>query len=245
MAIFAKRQDNKRFETKDRVDAGAPSTQPGMVQPAVEMAAPETTANETATSQPAGTLPGMAAVAGSQTPVPQPVAAVAAGAAVAGQAVLEPVDIEPEVVDPETIGTTAEASPAPVFGISDAINLMRSLPSDQNMDLVVRVVRVTLGAVKVSIEEIMEDARRKERGIQGSIAALEGQVSELEKQLYARRCEIAAHQADLKETANVRERLYQADKYTGHRPPPTPPDAARIPLSKLAEWGKSDQVKSD
>jgi hypothetical protein len=151
------------------------------------------------------------------------------------------VDIAPVEIEPEAAGTSPDAN---VFGIADAIRLMRSLPSDP-MDLVVRVVRLTLGAVNVSVEDIMEDARRKETSIQENVAALEAQVADLEKQLYARRCEIAAHEADLAETAHVRERLYQADKYTGQRPPPTPPDAARIPLSKLAEWGKSDHIKGE
>jgi hypothetical protein len=132
----------------------------------------------------------------------------------------------------------------PAFSIADAIQLMRSLPADPNIDLVVRVVRVTLGAVNVSIEEIMEDARRKEKRIQNAIAVLESEVADLEKQVYTRRCDIAAHQADLQETANVRERLYQADKYNGHRPPPTPPDAARVAHPKPVDWMGSDHHKS-
>jgi hypothetical protein len=161
----------------------------------------------------------------------------------AGTPATESVDID-EDIEPIDIGPAVGGPPA--FGIGDAIQLMRSLPADPNIDLVVRVVRVTLGAVNVSIEEIMEDARRKEARVQGAIDVLESQVAELEKQVYARRCEIAAHQADLQETANVRERLYQADKYSGHRPPPAPPDAARVPHppGRSADWSGPDNPKA-
>ena len=240
MAIFAKKQDAKRLDTQDKIETGGLNIRPAVNDSAVASAVGSTIAS--AASDPAtGPTGAELATAG--------LAGAGDSSGPSGKvesAVSESVDIEAEVIDPEAvaIAAAADSAPALAFGIGDAIKLMRSLPNDGNVDLVVRVVRVTLGAVNVSVEEIMEDARRKERGIQASIAALDGQVAELEKELYARRCEIAAHQADLKETAGVRERLYQADKYTGHRPPPTPPDAARIPLSKLAEWGKSDQIKS-
>lgn len=141
---------------------------------------------------------------------------------------IEPVDIEPEVV----------VAPTPSFGIEDAISLMRSLPVDPNIDLVVRVVRVTLGAVNVSVEDIMQDAERKEKRVRESIATLENDVADLEKQLHDKRAAISAHQADLRETATVRERLHMADKYTPH-PPPLPPDA-RMPLPKPREWERFD-----
>jgi hypothetical protein len=145
---------------------------------------------------------------------------------------IEPVDIEPEVIE-------APVETPPAFGIEDAIRLMRSLPADPNIDLVVRVVRVTLGAVKVSVEEIMRDAEKKELKVRESIAALENEVADLEKSLHEKRAAIATHQADLRETATVRERLHMADKYTPH-PPPLPPGVARVPLPKPREWDSFD-----
>ena len=120
-------------------------------------------------------------------------------------------------------------------GIDDAIQLMRSLPADPNMSLVVRVVRVTLGAVHVSVEEIVEDALRKEGQIKDKIASLEAQISDLEKQLANLRREISTHQADLKETINVRERLHLADQYPGGRsiPPPISHVMRPIPSKPL------------
>ncbi|MBC8132545.1 MAG: hypothetical protein H7X95_06155 [Deltaproteobacteria bacterium] len=166
--------------------------------------------------------------------------------------VVEAVEIEPEVIEPDGMEPVTNNGPL-AFGIDDAIRLMRSLPSDPNMpnmDLVVRVVRVTLGALSVSVDDIMQDAAKKEKEIEGSIAALQAQVDGLEKQLYARRCEIAAHETDLKETVTVRERLHMADKYNGHRPPPTPLDAAKPaahprPSEWTAEWERTEHLKTD
>ena len=158
------------------------------------------------------------------------------GSGVAEPAAVEQMDIDLEVIEPEAIELVSESAGTPAFGIADAIRLMRSLPSDSNIDLVVRVVRVTLGAVNVSVEDIMQDAARKETVIQDDIAALQTQADDLEKQLYAKRCEIAAHETDLKETVTVRERLHMADQYSGHRPPPTPSDAAKHNHVKPSAW---------
>lgn len=144
----------------------------------------------------------------------------------------KPTDADPEVVEPETIDTPPVVPIEHRFGIDDAIQLMRSLPADPNSALVVRVVRVTLSAVNVSVEEIVEDATRKEAHIKESIAGIEARIVELEGQLGALRREIAAHQADLKETTNVRERLHLADQYPGPKPPPTPIQATLARLSQ-------------
>ena len=161
---------------------------------------------------------------------------MSAASGVVEPALVEPLDIEPEIIEPEAIELVSESDGTPAFGITEAIRLMRSLPSDSNIDLVVRVVRVTLGAVNVSVEDIMRDAARKETVIQDDIAALQTQADDLEKQLYAKRCEIAAHETDLKETVTVRERLHTADQYSGHRPPPTPSDAAKHNHVKPSAW---------
>ena len=112
------------------------------------------------------------------------------------------------------------------YGIAEAIQLMRSLPIDQNVDLVVRVIRATLASLNVRVQDIIDDATRKEKTTQEGIAALHGKVAELEKDLEARRREITALEADLKETTSVKERLQLADKVAGYSPPmgsATPP----------------------
>src|SRR6185503_3942126 len=98
------------------------------------------------------------------------------------------------------------------YGIAEAIQLMRSLPVDQHPDLVVRVVRATLASLNVLLPDIIDDASRKQKATQDKIAAEHAQVAELEKQLDARRKEIAALEADLKETTSVKDRLQQAEK---------------------------------
>jgi hypothetical protein len=111
------------------------------------------------------------------------------------------------------------------YGIADAIQLMRSLPVDQNVDLVVRVVRATLASLNVRVQDIIEDASRKEKTTQEGIAALHGKVAELEKDLDARRREITALEVELKETTGVKERLQLAEKFAVHAPP-LPADVA-------------------
>jgi hypothetical protein len=98
------------------------------------------------------------------------------------------------------------------YGIAEAMQLMRSLPVDQHPDLVVRVVRATLASLNVLLPDIIDDASRKQKATQDKIAAEHAQVAELEKQLDARRKEIAALEADLKETTSVKDRLLQAEK---------------------------------
>ena len=75
-----------------------------------------------------------------------------------------------------------------------------------------RVVRATLASLNVRLPDIIEDATRKQKATQDRITAEHGQVAELEKQLEARRKEIAALEADLKETTAVKERLQEAEK---------------------------------
>jgi len=131
--------------------------------------------------------------------------------------------------------TGASSGPAPAYGIADAMQLMRSLPSEGNADLVTRVVRVTLGSVNVKLEDIIEDATRRQKAIQDRIGGLHAQIAELEEQLEARRREITTYEADLKETTVVKERLALAEKSAPHSPaastqppPPPPPPSSRM-----------------
>jgi hypothetical protein len=97
------------------------------------------------------------------------------------------------------------------YGIADAILLMRSLPVDQNVDLIVQVIRATLASMNVRVHDIIEDARRKEQATEAGIQSLHGKVAELERELEARRQEIIGLEEDLKETNGVKERLQLAE----------------------------------
>ena len=105
----------------------------------------------------------------------------------------------------------AAAPPRRAYGIGDAIMLMRSLPVDQNVDLVVQVIRATLASMNVKVQDIIEDARRKEQAIESGIQELHGKVAQLERELEARRQEIVGLEVDLKETNAVKERLQLAE----------------------------------
>lgn len=111
------------------------------------------------------------------------------------------------------------------YGIAEAIQLLRGLPVDQNPDLVVRVVRATLASLSVHLSDIIDDANKKQKATQERIATQHAKVGELEKQLGEHRKEIAALEADLKETTTVKDRLLLAEKSAGTPPPlrPTPP----------------------
>jgi hypothetical protein len=98
-----------------------------------------------------------------------------------------------------------------VYGIGDAIMLMRSLPVDQNVDLIVQVIRATLASMNVRVQDIIEDARRKEQATEAGIQSLHVKVAELERELDARRKEIIGLEADLSETTAVKERLQLAE----------------------------------
>jgi len=218
MAIFSKKNSGKRLEDKAKVilDESLEG------KPAVDSQTQETTPAEDTTQNSAP-----------QEPATNPaVAAEPANPTSPADSAKSPGESEHENAEPESLDTPPVVPVEHRFGIDDAIQLMRSLPSDPNTSLVVRVVRVTLGAVNVSVEEIVADAMRKESHIKEGIAALESKIVDLEGQLGALRREIAAHQVDLKETINVRERLHLADQYPGPRPPPTPIAATLARLSQ-------------
>ena len=74
-----------------------------------------------------------------------------------------------------------------------------------------RVVRATLASLSVHLSDIIEDANKKQKATQERIASQHAKVAELEKQLGEHRKEIAALEADLKETTTVKERLQMAE----------------------------------
>jgi hypothetical protein len=131
-------------------------------------------------------------------------------------------------VTSEVAGPTTPAS-APArggYGIAEAIQLLRGLPVEQNTELVVRVVRATLASLNVHLADIIEDATKKQKTTQERIASQHAKVAELEKQLADHRKEIAALEADLKETTTVKDRLQMAEKAANA---PTPLRGAPIP----------------
>jgi len=134
---------------------------------------------------------------------------------------------------PAQASAPAKAGPPLKYGIAETIQLMRSLPAEQNGELVVRVVRATLASLNVRLPEIIEDATRKEKVTRDRIADFHAKNAELEKQLQAHRQEIAALEADLKETTEVKERLQLAEGSTPVPAQPVSVAADKIPMTTM------------
>ena len=112
------------------------------------------------------------------------------------------------------------------YGIAQAILLMRSLPVDQNVDLVVRVIRQTLESMNVQLPDIIDDASAKETALQGRMERLDLEIEAYAEQIEVRKQEISQLQAELRETSTVKDRLLLAQKQTAV-PPPLPHPAPR------------------
>jgi hypothetical protein len=123
----------------------------------------------------------------------------------------------------ETIPLTAQAPPkkeAPPpeepprarYGIEDAIQLMRALPVDQNVELVVQVIKTTLESMRVKVSDIISDASRKQKELEERVSELKRAIVDFEKEIQTRKDEIARLEADHTETSSVRQRLELAER---------------------------------
>jgi len=106
---------------------------------------------------------------------------------------------------------------APDYGIDKAIELMRQLPQD-NVELVVRVVKTTLHSLRIDVSSIIKDATRKQNEVQARISVLRKEIADLESEIGTRRGEIATLDADYKETTMVKDRLSLAERSTVSEP---------------------------
>lgn len=111
----------------------------------------------------------------------------------------------------------------PAYGIENAIDLMRSLPFDENPELVLRVLRKTLRSTGVSVEQIVQAARSREQALSAEGNAQLQAIEQLEQQIVARRAEIDRLAATLNETKSARERLERAME-SETKVAPLPPD---------------------
>ncbi|MEQ1507104.1 MAG: hypothetical protein ABMB14_33055 [Myxococcota bacterium] len=102
--------------------------------------------------------------------------------------------------------------PRPAYGIQNAILLMRTVPIDQNVELVVAVIKTTLESLKVRVTDIIEDATRRQHEIETRVSDLKSEIVEYEKQILVRKDEISRLEADHAETTTVKQRLELAEK---------------------------------
>src|SRR5262249_17820559 len=74
----------------------------------------------------------------------------------------------------------ASRPPASTVGIDYAVQLMRSLPTSSNVELVVEVVRRTLESLNIRVSDIVKDAVRRQTDIQTRVAQLTNEISTLQ-----------------------------------------------------------------
>jgi len=159
-------------------------------------------------------------------------------------------DDEPEPAVPEPArakpapapapAPVAAAKPAPVpaatkpdhpdYGINRAIELMRLLPED-NIELIVRVVKTTLESTNINVASIVQDATRKQAQIEARVGVVKKEIAGLEGEIATRRSEIALLETDHKETTSVKDRLVLAEKLSAGREEPRAPVVAPRPAT--------------
>ena len=147
----------------------------------------------------------------------------------------KPARVQAEATQPEDpdLEILEPGAGSPAYGIQDAIKLMRSLPVDENTDLVVRVVKSTLESMNVSVADIVEDANRQEATLTSQMEELTREIDALGAVLEGKRREFAKLEGTLSETRLVKERLLLTTdgSLAGHRPvtvPPIPPQPGPI-----------------
>ena len=100
-----------------------------------------------------------------------------------------------------------EAPPQKRFGIERAIELMRSVPTDQHPDLVALVIARTLAAVDVQVTDIVEDATLRQKDLEAKLATARAAYTALETEIELHVDEIVGLEAYLAEATSVVERL--------------------------------------
>jgi hypothetical protein len=137
---------------------------------------------------------------------------------------------------PADSGQGAKSTGSAGYGIDQAIALMRALPVDQNVELVVQVMRHTLESLNVRLAGIIDGAVAKEVSLQERMEKLDGEIESLAEQIDVRRQEIGRLTIELKETSKVKERLLLAQKLEHAEDSPTsisPVPSLPLPTPKL------------
>ena len=104
-------------------------------------------------------------------------------------------------------------TPPKRYGIERAIQLMRSLPTEQNPELVAMVITSTLESLDMNVSDIIEDARSRQADLEARIGTIKAKNSALEKEIELGVEEIVKLEATLAETLSVKERLELAHNH--------------------------------
>jgi hypothetical protein len=110
-------------------------------------------------------------------------------------------------VAPSATRVSTRPADAPQIGIDHAIELMRTLPTDENADLVVRVLTATLESLNIRVADIVEDAGRRQTELQTRVNQLKTEIAALEKEMELRVDEIRRLEAAHEETTQVKDHL--------------------------------------
>ncbi|HOU93667.1 MAG TPA: hypothetical protein PLU22_21600, partial [Polyangiaceae bacterium] len=132
---------------------------------------------------------------------------------------------EPSTEEEPEIEALEATPPPPTYGIHETIRLMRSLPVDQNADLVVRVIRSTLESLHVRVADIVEDANRQESVVVGRMRELSREVESMQHEIDLRRRDLATLEAELTEIKLAKERLLLTSEIRSRIPSVPPPMA--------------------
>jgi hypothetical protein len=115
-------------------------------------------------------------------------------------------------------------------GIDHAIALIRSLPTDKNVDLVVTVLKTTLESLGIRVTDIVQDAAHRQKDIEGRVAQFKSEITALEKEIDQRAEEIVRLEAAHAETTKVREYLERdAGPHVSPAPAKSPPPVPSTP----------------
>src|SRR5262249_54072350 len=106
----------------------------------------------------------------------------------------------------------ASRPPAATVGIDYAVQLMRSLPTN-NIELVVQVVRRTLESLNIHVTDIVRDAAKRQKDIQTRVGQLNNEIMALQAEVERRQLEIKSLEAAHGEVTLVKERL-EAEEIT-------------------------------
>ena len=99
----------------------------------------------------------------------------------------------------------------PFYGIEDALRLMRSLPVDQHLELVITVFRTTLASMGVPLRHVIDDASRRQTELSQVVQGIEDEIDALEASIETCHAQIADLEAEWVETTAVKHRLIQIE----------------------------------
>lgn len=121
---------------------------------------------------------------------------------------------EKSIAPPPVASRPSGPAPTPVapgvaaaVGIDHAIGLMRTLPTDKNVDLVVTVLKTTLESLGIRVADIVADAGKRQQDIEARVAQLKAEIVALEKEMDLRVKEITRLEAAHAETTKVKQYL--------------------------------------